>query len=157
MAVARHTAGALQCGFLIGLAGQTLLEVANRAFYARQNALIPLAGSVLNIIIYTVLGILLYRSFGAPGISLTDSVAFTTQAVVVLLILNGRLPDRIRAGRTVGRALLAAAVGGGVCLGIFYLLSGRISPVIVGGAGICLGCLALLPLIWHELRLLLHL
>jgi len=144
-------------GFLVGLAGQALLEVANRAFYARQNALIPLAGSVLNIAIYIILGLLLFRSVGAPGISLTDSVAFTTQAIVVLLVLNGRLPDKIRAGRTIGRALLAALVGGGVCLGIFTLLSGRISPVIVGGASICLGGLALLPLIWRELRLLLHL
>ena len=84
-------------------------------------------------------------------------MAFTTQAIVVLLVLNGRLPDKIRAGRTIGRALLAALVGGGVCLGIFTLLSGRISPVIVGGASICLGGLARLPLIWRELRLLLHL
>jgi putative peptidoglycan lipid II flippase len=144
-------------GFLLGLAGQSLLEVANRAFYARQNALMPLLGSLLNIVIYIILGTLLFRPFGAPGISLTDSVAFTTQAVVILLVLNGRLPDRIRAGRTVGRALLAALVGGLVSLGIFTLLSGRISPVIVGGASICLGGLALLPLIWRELRLLLHL
>jgi putative peptidoglycan lipid II flippase len=144
-------------GFLVGLAGQSLLEVANRAFYARQNAWMPLLGSLLNIVIYTILGSLLFRPFGAPGISLTDSVAFTTQAVVILLVLNGRLPDRIRAGRTVGRALLAALVGGLVSLGIFTLLSGKISPVIVGGASICLGGLALLPLIWRELRLLLHL
>jgi putative peptidoglycan lipid II flippase len=144
-------------GFLLGLAGQALLEVTNRAFYARQNALIPLAGSLLNIIIYAILGTLLFRSLGAPGISLTDSVAFTTQAIVLLLILNGRLPNRIRAGRTIARALLAALVGGAVCLGIFTLLSGRISPVIVGGASICLGAIALLPLIWREMRLLLHL
>jgi putative peptidoglycan lipid II flippase len=144
-------------GFLLGVAGQALLEVANRAFYARQNALIPLLGSLLNIVIYVILGVLLFRWLGAPGISLTDSVAFTTQAVVLLLILNGRLPDRIRTGRTVARALLAALVGGGVCLGIFTLLSGRISPVIVGGASICLGGIALLPLIWREMRLLLHL
>jgi putative peptidoglycan lipid II flippase len=144
-------------GFLVGLAGQALLEVANRSFYARQNALIPLAGSLLNIVIYVILGMLLFRWLGAPGISLTDSVAFTTQAVVLLLILNGRLPDRVRAGRTLARALLAALVGGGVCLGIFTLLSGRISPVIVGGASICLGGIALLPVIWREMRLLLHL
>jgi putative peptidoglycan lipid II flippase len=144
-------------GFLLGLAGQALLEVANRAFYARQNALMPLAGSLLNIMIYIILGMLLFRSLGAPGISLTDSVAFTTQAVVVLLILNRRLPDRIRTGRTVGRALLAALAGGAVSLGIFTFLNGRISAVIVGSASICLGGLALLPLIWRELRLLLHL
>jgi putative peptidoglycan lipid II flippase len=144
-------------GFLLGLAGQALLEVSNRAFYARQNAVIPLLGSLLNIIIYTIMGVLLFRPLGAPGISLTDSVAFTVQAVVVLLVLNGRLPDRIRAWRTVGRAFLAALVGGGVCLGIYTLLSGRISPVIVGSASICLGGIALLPLIQRELRLLLHL
>ncbi len=144
-------------GFLIGLAGQALLEVANRAFYARQNALIPLAGSILNIVIYVILGMLLFRGLGAPGISLTDSVAFTTQAVVILLVLNGRLPDRIHAWRTVGRAALAALVGGVVSLAIFTFLSERISPVMVGGASIGLGGLALLPFIWRELRLLLHL
>jgi len=144
-------------GFLLGLAGQSLLEVANRAFYARQNALIPLLGSLLSIVIYVILGMLLFRSLGAPGISLTDSVAFTTQAIVLLIVLNKGLPDQIHTGRTVARALLAALVGGGVCLGIFTLLSGRISPVIVGGASICLGGIVLLPLIWREMRLLLHL
>jgi len=48
-------------------------------------------------------------------------------------------------------------LGGAVSLGIFTFLTGRISSVIVGSASICLGGLALLPLIRRELRLLLHL
>jgi len=60
-------------GFMLGLAGQTLLEVGNRAFYARQNALIPLAGSALNIVIYTVHG---YTALPVDGRSRHQSDRF---------------------------------------------------------------------------------
>ena len=75
-------------GYLLGLAGQCLLEVANRSFYAQQIVRIPLIGSMLNLGIYIILGQMLYLPAGATGISVTDSVAFTTQAAVMLILLK---------------------------------------------------------------------
>lgn len=144
-------------GFLLGLTGQCLKEVAVRSFYARRDAITPVFTAGINLVVYIVLGIVLFTRLGAPGISLTDSLAFTSEAVILLLLLNRHLVRRVSLGRAVLRALAAAAVGGGV----IYLISlqpiSASQPVIMGvaalGAG---GLLALLP-IWKEIRLLLKL
>ena len=144
-------------GYLLGLAGQSLLEVANRSFYAQQNVRIPLIGSILNLGIYIILGVALFRSTGATGISVTDSIAFTTQAVVVLFLLNKRLPQKFSFNKSGLNAVLAAVAGGGVSVIIFTLLDGRIPAFMVGSASMCLGGLAALPFIRRELRILLRL
>ncbi len=144
-------------GFLLGLTGQCLKEVAVRSFYARRDAITPVFTAGINLVVYIVLGIVLFTRLGAPGISLTDSLAFTSEAVILLLLLNRHLVRRVSLGGAVLRALAAAAVGGGV----IYLISlqpiSASQPVIMGvaalGAG---GLLALLP-IWKEIRLLLRL
>ena len=74
-------------GYLLGLTGHCLLEVAARAFYAQQNARIPLFAAVVNILLYVTVGSLLFKPLGAAGISLTDAVAFTSQAVFLLFML----------------------------------------------------------------------
>ena len=74
-------------GYLVGLTGHCLLEVAARAFYAQQNARIPLFAAVVNILLYISIGSLLFKPLGAPGISLTDALAFTAQAVFLLFML----------------------------------------------------------------------
>ncbi len=75
-------------GYLFGLTGHCLLEVAARAFYAQQNARLPLFAAVVNILIYVSLGSLLFKPLGAAGISLTDSLAFSAQAVLLLFLLT---------------------------------------------------------------------
>ncbi len=83
-------------GFLVGLAGHCLLEVANRAYYAQQDAAIPLLGTILNLLLYIGFGMLLYQSLGTPGISLTDSISFTIQALVLLFLLTVDPKDRLK-------------------------------------------------------------
>lgn len=75
-------------GYLAGLTGHCLLEIASRSFYAQQDAVTPLVGVILNILIYIFIGRLLFKPLGAAGISLTDAIAFTTQAVFLLVILR---------------------------------------------------------------------
>ena len=48
-------------GFLVGLIGHSLIEVAARAFYARQNALVPLGASFLATVTFVLLAIGLFR------------------------------------------------------------------------------------------------
>lgn len=83
-------------GYLAGLTGHCLLEIASRSFYAQQDALTPLMGVMINVVIYVVLGRLLFRPLGAAGISFTDAVAFTSQAVFLLFML--RWYPKVRAG-----------------------------------------------------------
>ena len=144
-------------GFLIGLTGQCLLEVAVRSFYARQDAITPLFTAGINFIVYTVLGVILFRSMGAPGISLADSLAFTSQAVLLLVLLNRRLIKRLSLVVSLPRALLAALVGGGVVIMVRALPYSASQPLMMGVVALALGgLLALLP-IWKDIRLLLRL
>lgn len=143
-------------GYLAGLAGQCLLEVANRSFYARQDARTPLFGAVLNLGIYVLLGSQLYRVLGAPGISLTDAIAFTAQAVILLWILNRRLVRRFSVRGGIGRTALAA-LASGATVGLLMYFGGQISPVLSSLAAMLAGGLVALVFIRQELKTLTNL
>jgi putative peptidoglycan lipid II flippase len=144
-------------GFLFGLAGQCLLEIAVRSFYARQDAITPMITAGINFVVYLVLGIVLFQEFGAPGISLADSLAFTSQAILLLVLLNRHLIRRLAPGSALLHALLAAAVGGAAVYGILLLPLSLSQPIIMAVVALAVGgALALLP-IWKEIRLLLRL
>lgn len=146
-------------GYLLGLAGHSVLEIAARSFYAQQNAWIPLIGAVINTFIYITVGSQLFRPLGAAGISLTDSLAFTTQAIFVLLMLNRRLISKIQIGNTLVRALAAALLAGVVMTLVGNLVpeQSRLMTLIAGVGVILLGSALSLPLIWREIRILFRL
>ena len=122
-------------GFLAGLAGHCLLEIANRAFYAQEEAMIPLVGTILNVMLYIGFGWLLFRRLDAPGISLTDSIAFTIQAVMMLIVLasphrfsrfiTGRdfLPAKADLKNTLVRSCAGAILSGGICFAVMKLFN----------------------------------
>jgi putative peptidoglycan lipid II flippase len=144
-------------GYMVGLAGQCALEVAARSFYARQEPLIPLLASAINVSLYITLGILLFRPLGAAGISLTDSLAFTTECIFLLIMLSRRMVSPLSFGTTFPRAALAALAGGAVAaLGIQLGGEGLIA-VLIACAAIAAGGLVMMPLIWNEFRLLIRL
>jgi putative peptidoglycan lipid II flippase len=157
-------------GFLLGLMGHSLLEVASRSFYAQQDARTPLFAAALNAGLYSLLGIILMKPLGVVGISLGDSLAFTIEALLLLGILNYRFRissvggksfwDKIRAvfnaARLANKTLLRTIVGSLVIAGaliLFQLSVGRnLSHLLVGTGSILLGCLIILPFIWVEIR-----
>ena len=122
-------------GFMAGLAGHCLLEIANRSYYAQEQALVPLLGTILNVLIYLGAGFLLFRRLDAPGLSLTDSIAFTVQAVLMLLILadpqrharllSGKeiLSAPVRLRTTLLRTVPGAAAAGGICFAVMTFLN----------------------------------
>ncbi len=142
--------------YLAGLAGQCLVEVAVRSFYARQNALPPLAAAGLTLLAYILLGSQLYRVLGAPGISLSDAIAFSGEAVLLLVLLNRRLVGSVRLGGSLLRGFLAAGLGGLVVWLVMNALTDR-SAIFQSGVALAAGTLAALPVVWKELRLLVHL
>jgi len=143
--------------FMLGLFGHSLKEVSARAFYASQNAWVPLATAGGNMLLYALGGALLYRPLGAPGIALTDSLVFSLEALVllVLLIRSGRV--RIGASSAVWHALLALISAGAVTLLGVTLLEPRVHPLISGTVPMVAGFLVSLPWVWREVKLLANL
>lgn len=151
-------------GFLAGLAGHCLLEIANRAYYAQEQALVPLLGTILNVLIYIGAGFLLFRRLDAPGLSLTDSLAFTAQAVMMLLILARPKPaGKLLSGRpflsapadvrgTLLRAVPGAAASGGICFAVMncFNLNILVKSILGMAAALIFYLICILP----EIRLL---
>lgn len=144
-------------GFMLGLTGHSLNEIAMRSFYARQKAWFPLWAAFVSTGVYYALGWVCYNQLGALGIALTDSVVFTTQAVTLLWLWARRSGNALRIGSTAWRAPLAALVGGAVTALGLWVGGALVSPLLAGLAAMALGLLASLPLILPEVRSLLKL
>jgi len=143
--------------FLLGLLGHSLKEVGARAFYARQNALVPLITAAVNLALYILLGALLYQPLGASGIALTDSLVFTFEAVLLLLLLNRKMVPRVQLESTWLRTLLAACTAGLVTAGLLWILEPRTHVLIAGVVPMVIGFAASLPWIRRELKILIKL
>jgi putative peptidoglycan lipid II flippase len=142
--------------FLLGLTGHSLKEVGVRSFYARQEAKIPLMTAGINILLYVTLGVQLFRRLGAPGIALTDSIVFTTEAVILLLLLNKRMVAPIHLDKGLLRVVGAVLTGALVTWGLLTFLEPRTSWIISGTVPMIVGFLCSLPWIWKEVRILAH-
>ncbi len=143
-------------GFMVGLLGHCILEVSARSFYAQQDARKPLLAAGLNVGVYILLGGQLFRILGAPGISLTDSIAFTLQALVLFFLLFRRPEVSIHTGTTLRRALMGAVAAGAVTFAAQLALVTQ-PPVLGDMAGMVAGGLAMLPFVWSEIRVLVRL
>ncbi len=102
--------------FLVGLVGHSLLEVAARSFYAQHNAITPLIASGLTLVAFAIMAIPLSRSFGAPGIGLANSLAYTGEAILLFFLLYRRMPFHPRLKKTLLRAGAACVIGGGLSI-----------------------------------------
>mgnify|MGYP001426022301 CR=1 FL=1 len=140
--------------FMAGLMGQSLKEVAARSFFARQNALIPLMTAGINVVLYILIGSLLYRPLGAAGIALTDSVVFTIEAVLLLILLGRKMSTPVRLDSSPLRALAACATAALVTWGSLAFLEPRVSPLISGTLPMLLGLICCLPWVWKDLKTL---
>ncbi len=142
--------------YLLGLFGQCLKEVAVRTFYAQQDAITPLWTAGVNLGLYTLVGSLLYRTAGAAGISLGDAIAFTSEAVLLMVLFSRRQQIHLRLSPTLLRSLAAALVGGGAVYLLLHLnLPGP--QALMALLAMAAGALAAMPVVWKELRLLVRL
>ncbi len=76
--------------YLLGLAGQSLIEIGSRAFYALKDARTPLLLSAVTLTVFILLGVALSPRLGFGGLALANSLAFTLEAGLMLLILYRR-------------------------------------------------------------------
>ncbi len=136
--------------YLAGLVGHSLLELAARSFYARQEARVPMAAAVVGALAFVAFGAALYRPLAAAGIGLSNSLAFSLQCLVLLLLLARGFPSVLRLGEPALRSALAAALG---CLVAWGLLTALHHVPLFGAAAAMLaGGLVTLPLLRPELR-----
>ncbi len=138
--------------FLVGLVGDTWLEVAVRSFYANQNTRTPLVAAVIQATAFVVLSLVLSPVLGLAAIPLSAALTFTTQAIVLLTILNRRFPGLLRLESTGLRAIAGALTAGIVAWGVLLFVPLPSLPKII--LGLLAGGSAALPWVWREVRLL---
>jgi putative peptidoglycan lipid II flippase len=136
--------------YLVGLMGHSLLEVVARGWYARQNARWPMAAAALGAVLFVGLSTLLFRPLGAAGIGLSNSLAFTAEAVLLLVILGRRYPELLRQGRPLARSALGSLLGSLAAYAALQALSA--SPLLAATVSLAVGGLLALPFVWPEVR-----
>jgi len=144
--------------YMAGLVGHSLLEVAARAFYAQQKAITPLLTSGATAVVFLLFGILLTPAFGAPGIGLANTLAFTGEALVLLWLVGRKFPTWLDIGKPLLRISLVS-LGSGVIVYILLtiaplatlstVMNALVGVGIIGGVG-----LFVLPFIWPEVKML---
>jgi putative peptidoglycan lipid II flippase len=140
-------------GYFLGLTGHCLLEMAARSFYAQHEARRPLYAAMINIALYISLGSLFYRWWGAAGISLTDSLAFTVQALVLLFWLKRYIRYRLDVGKSLLKAAFAAALSSAAIMIILHFGQGVVAPLWLGLVSVAVGLLIAIPIVWQDVKL----
>lgn len=89
---AENTALVVQAArlMMLGLVGHSLKEVAARTFYAQQDARTPLITALINLAVFAALGLTLTPRWGFSALALANSVSFTLEAVLMIVILYRR-------------------------------------------------------------------
>ena len=140
--------------YLLGMLSHALLEIASRSFYARQDARTPFFAAALNAALYLLFAVTFARALGHLGIALANTLAFTTEAILLLALLQRHVPGVLRLDGTLLRTL-----GGALLAGALTALLGRLLPdgVLWGALALAVGVLAALPTLWPEMRTLIQL
>jgi putative peptidoglycan lipid II flippase len=144
---AHATAQALVC-YAVGLYGYSAVKVFAPAWYALDNARVPVVGSVLGMVANVVLNVTLYPVLGFKGVALGTSLAAGVNFAVLAVAwrrVNGPLGGE-GIVRHLGRVLVASAVlavvAWGTAASLAHALTGRglrhqlvlgLVPVAAGG------------------------
>lgn len=106
--------------FCISMITQSTVAIMNRAYYARQDTLTPLAAGIVSIILNIAFGSLfhLYTDLGASGMALSYSIISLVNSSLLLILLHKKMNGIHAAelGSFLIRALPSAAVMGAVLL-----------------------------------------
>jgi putative peptidoglycan lipid II flippase len=143
--------------YLLTLVGYVLQETLARAFYARQEPLMPLYGVLVRLGIYLVIGLAgltLFRSTGAPVIAIAE-MSVLAEALLMLFWLNKRIKPPVQILSAAGKGLFAALLSGALAYGLAVLLPGP--GYITAMFGMLSGTLLAVFLVRSEARLLFRL
>ena len=160
--------------FLAGLLSHCMLELGARIYFAQQNAIVPLFGSAINLIVYIASGALMAKPMGAAGIALADAIAFTSQSAFLFIVYAiqslkaAGLPasfgevlrfykSETRARSVWLRTLLGSILGSLVIIIMLNTLENTLHSLILGLLAAFAGILVALPFIRDELKILIRL
>ncbi|MEA2007576.1 MAG: murein biosynthesis integral membrane protein MurJ [Chloroflexota bacterium] len=147
--------------YLTGMLAHALIEIAARTFYAQQKVLVPLLATILSTITFLIVGVILSPRLGAPGIGLANSLAFSLEAVLLLILLYRSLPQGLQITSTLTRTLVGTGLGGGVSyILLHYLPVGNLSmplDVLFTISALLAGVAVVAPFVWREVKALLSL
>lgn len=144
--------------YLVGLIGHSLLEVAARAFYARQDAKTPLLASGTATMLFLALAVPLTAVLGAPGIGLANSLAYSGEALFLFFLLKRVLPYHPRLGGTILRAVGASLTGATLGNFLQFLLGPGDSQLVSAAYSFLImlaGSLVIIPWLLPEIKELL--
>jgi len=116
--------------FMVGIIGHSLVELFVRSFYAVQKPLLPTLGAGLTMIVFLLLGVVLYKPLQAVGIAASNTVAYALQAGLLFFFLRKEFTNAIDLWPTMLRGMAAALLGGGIAFGILYFRSGFIVAIL---------------------------
>lgn len=78
--------------FALGLAGHATVEIVDRAFYALHDTRTPVTVAIFAFIANVTLSLLLRRFLDFGGLALANSIAGLSEGVILLVLLERRLP-----------------------------------------------------------------
>jgi putative peptidoglycan lipid II flippase len=140
--------------YLLTLTGYTIHEVAARSFYARKEPMFPLYAVLLRLAMFLgigILGITFFPGVGAPIVAFAE-IALLIEAIILFGWLSKRMHEPIHVDGAVWKGFLAALVGGTVTYLIALYLPG--GAVITALAGMIVGGLLALAIVWSDAKLL---
>ncbi len=151
-------------GYAVGLVGFAAVEVAARAFFARQDTRTPLMVAVMGMVVTVVLSLGLRRAIGYAGLALAASLGITFELGMLLWLAHRSLGglDGARLWRTFLRAALATAVMGLALVGLKawwpFPVDDLVGRALFLGTGMVFGVVVYLVAAWflglEEVRIL---
>jgi putative peptidoglycan lipid II flippase len=138
--------------YMIGLLGHCLLEVVSRGFYAKQDAKIPLVATVLRAVIFIVLALIMFESYGVVGLALADSISVSIEVLLLFVLLGRNFPGIYKIGDTIMRTILGCVAAGVVMFILSQYIPGP--PLITTILGLIISSLVYLLFIKKELKIL---
>jgi putative peptidoglycan lipid II flippase len=123
------TAAALQF-YALGLVGYSIVRIASPTFYALGRNRIPVAVSVVTVLVNAALNILLVRLLGYRGLALGTSIAALFNAAVLMMLLRRELHGID--GRRIADAFLRIAAAS-AAMGIATVTTGRVAGIWLPG------------------------
>ncbi|HAE85448.1 MAG TPA: murein biosynthesis integral membrane protein MurJ [Anaerolineaceae bacterium] len=138
--------------FLFGIMGHALVELYVRSFYAMQKPRTPLLGSALTFVIFLGISLLLTPSMQAAGIAAANTIAYSIQALLLLVLLNQQLISGQKLLPQLWRSVLAALCGGLAAALIMRSLPGMGGTFIAAILAALLGAVAAGVVVRRDLR-----
>ena len=145
--------------YLLTLVGYVLQETLARAFYARQEPLLPFFAVLVRLFFYILIGwvgvqVVFFRAYGAPVLAAAE-LYLLAEALLMLFWLNQRIKPEVNLLPALGKGLFAALISGGAAYEIALFLPGP--GYLTALVGMAAGGLMALFLVRSEVRLLFRL